>query len=536
MKINGSRYEKNGWICINVHGSPYERGYAMGYLLSNEIKTSLKTLDFILMDTYGLPLSFFSDVISTLFRKQIKSRYNELYREMQGIAWGANAPHSPPSKGQFGPSKGQFGPSKGQNIPSKGESSDVLTNGSGKGGMGVKPPGETPTCTLDTIIVWNCYLMIDSMFPSISELVINNSILKKKYSHIYDEKAFINNPKSRLVERCSAFIAVGDHTSDGKIVCAHNSFSNFIDTQYSNVIMYVYPDKGNAFVMQTSPGYIWSGTDFYISSNGFICTETTIGGFNNFKLRDPIFCRIRKAVQYAKTLDDYSKILIERNGGDYANAWLIGDINNNTIMRIELGYKFVNIEKKTNGYFIGYNTAEDPRIRNMETDDMDIYNIKTSSGARRVRLTHLMEKYKGKIDVKIGQKVLADHYDVYLKKINPSNRTCCSHYDLDETRFIDYIPFYPGGALDGIVTDTTMARDMMLSGRWGNSCGIPFKASEFIEKHPQWIHMKPYLDDRPSQPWAVFSSAITNKSTKSASSATRYKKSNVKRNKTVKKN
>jgi hypothetical protein len=300
--------------------------------------------------------------------------------------------------------------------------------------------------------------------------------------------------------------------------------------------MYVYPDKGNAFVMQTSPGYIWSGTDFYISSNGFICTETTIGGFNNFKLRDPIFCRIRKAVQYAKTLDDYSKILIERNGGDYANAWLIGDINNNTIMRIELGYKFVNIEKKTNGYFIGYNTAEDPRIRNMETDDMDIYNIKTSSGARRVRLTHLMEKYKGKIDVKIGQKVLADHYDVYLKKINPSNRTCCSHYDLDETRFIDYIPFYPGGALDGIVTDTTMARDMMLSGRWGNSCGIPFKASEFIEKHPQWIHMKPYLDDRPSQPWAVFSSAITNKSTKSASSATRYKKSNVKRNKTVKKN
>jgi hypothetical protein len=203
-------------------------------------------------------------------------------------------------------------------------------------------------------------------------------------------------------------------------------------------------------------------------------------------------------------------------------------------MRVELGYKFVNIEKKTNGYFIGYNSAEDPRIRNMETDDIDIYNIKTSSGARRVRLTALMEKYKGKIDVKIGQKVLADHYDVYLKKINPSNRTCCSHYDLDETRFIDYIPFYPGGALDGIVTDSTMARDMMLSGRWGNSCGIPFKASTFIEKNTQWIHMKPYLIDRPSQPWTDFSSAETT-TNKTTSSATRYKKSNVKRNKTVKK-
>jgi hypothetical protein len=223
---------------------------------------------------------------------------------MQGITWGANAPHNPP----IATSKLQIGPNS--------------DNGSGKGGdkgvMGVKPPGGdggyTPqgvkAPSINDIIVWNCYLMIDSMFPSISELVINNPILKKKYSHIYDEKAFINNPKSRLVERCSAFIAVGDHTKDGKIVCAHNSFSNFIDTQYSNVIMYVYPDKGNAFVMQTSPGYIWSGTDFYISSNGFICTETTIGGFNNFKLRDPIFCRIRKAVQHAKSLDDYSKICV----------------------------------------------------------------------------------------------------------------------------------------------------------------------------------------------------------------------------------
>jgi hypothetical protein len=358
--------------------------------------------------------------------------------------------------------------------------------------------------TIDDIIMWNSFLMIDSMFSSISDLIAKNPQLKKKYAHIYDDTAFINKPRSRTVERCSAFIAVGDYTKDGKIVCSHNSFSNFIDTQYSNIMMYVYPDKGNAFVMQTSPGWVWSGTDFYISSNGFICTETTIGGFLNFKLRDPIFCRIRKAVQYSKSLDDYAKILIERNGGDYANAWLIGDINNNTIMRVELGYKFVNIEKKTNGYFIGYNSAEDPRIRNMETDDTDLYDIRTSSGARRVRLTELMEKYKGEINVKIGQKILADHYDVYLKKINPSNRTCCSHYDLDDSLVSSYIPFYPGGALDGIVTDTTMAREMSLAGRWGNSCGKAFNVKKFVEKNPQWMDQADYLVDRPSQKWTVF--------------------------------
>ena len=456
MKVNGSRYEKDGWICIDIHGSPYERGYTMGYLLSKEIKDVMRMLDFLLMNTYGLPRIFFSDVISELFRKQIKERFMELYIEMKGIVEGI----------------------KDNNNKDK------------------------DNVTLDDIIMWNCFLMIDSMFSSIRDLLMKNAKLKKKYGHLYDEKAFINKP--RMVERCSAFIAVGDYTKDRKIVCSHNSFSSFLDTQYSNIIMYVYPDKGNAFVMQTSPGWVWSGTDFYISSNGFICTETTIGAFTNFKLLDPIFCRIRKAVQYSNTLDDYSKILVERNGGDYANAWLIGDINTNTIMRIELGFKFVNIEKKTNGYFIGYNTAEDPRIRNMETDDTDLYNIKTSSGARRVRLTELMEKYKGKITVKIGQKILADHYDVYLKKINPSNRTCCSHYDLDETRFIDYVPFYPGGALDGIVTDSTMAKEMSLSGRWGNSCGIAFDAKKYVEKNPQWSDYAPYLLDRPSQKWSVF--------------------------------
>ena len=173
-------------------------------------------------------------------------------------------------------------------------------------------------------------------------------------------------------------------------------------------------------------------------------------------------------------------------------------------MRVELGYKFVNIEKKTNGYFIGYNSAEDPRIRNMETDDTDFYDIRTSSGARRVRLTKLMEKYKGEINVKIGQKILADHYDVYLKKINPSNRTCCSHYDLDDSLVSSYIPFYPGGALDGIVTDTTMAREMSLAGRWGNSCGKAFNVKKFVEKNPQWMDQADYLVDRPSQKWTVF--------------------------------
>lgn len=456
INVNGKRYEKNGWICIDVHGSSYELGYSIGYLLSDEIKKVFKTLEFIFMNTYGLSRVFFRETISELFRKQIKKHYPEYYTEMKGVADGI-----------------QYN----NNLEEK--------------------------ITLDDIIMWNCYLTIDSMITSLNDLVLKVPKLKAKYGDIFNEKSFIN--KKRIIERCSAFIAIGDYTKDGKIVCGHNSFSNFIDTQFSNIIMYVYPNKGNSFVMQTSPGWIWSGTDFYISSNGFICTETTIGSFKNFKLLDPVFCRIRKAVQYSNSLNDYTEILSKRNSGDYANSWLIGDINNNVIMRIELGYKFVNVEKKTNGYFIGYNSAEDPRIRNIETNDTDFYNIKTSSGARRLRLTELMQKYKGKITVNIGEKILADHYDVYTKTINPSNRTCCSHYDLDDTPHIDYIPHYPGGALDGIVTDSNLAKNMSLDARWGNSCGIPFNAHKFCEKNKQWKDYEPYLLDRPTQKWTVFS-------------------------------
>jgi hypothetical protein len=49
---------------------------------------------------------------------------------------------------------------------------------------------------------------------------------------------------------------------------------------------------------------------------------------------------------------------------------------------------------------------------------------------------------------------------------------------------------------------------MSFIGRFGNSCGIPFDKNKFCDKHIQWNIFRPYLYDRPSQPWAEFS--ITN--------------------------
>ena len=66
-------------------------------------------------------------------------------------------------------------------------------------------------------------------------------------------------------------------------------------------------------------------------------------------------------------------------------------------------------------------------------------------------------------------------------------------------------PFQPRGALDGNVIDTTMAKAMSFSLRWGNSCGIPFDKNKFCNENRVWDYLRPYLEDRPQQPWTTFS-------------------------------
>ena len=476
MKVkNGYREEKDGWTVLSIKGNAEERGYAHGYLMAPELKEIFKMLDFFFPNTFGYTCQFFCDVIGELFVKQIKSNYPELYTEMECIAKGATA------------------------------------NG-------------TKVSTED-IITWNCYTSIDSMIAYLPDLIKNNPLLSKKYGDLFldtdtgsgsgPRKAMHGEGGARLrggqQDHCTAFMAVGNYTKDGKIVCAHNSFVNFIDGQYGNLMLSISPAEPNAskILMQAAAGWISSGTDFYVTSTGFICTETTIGGFVKFVLKDPICCRIRQAMQYAKTLDECTEYLLNNNSGDYANSWLIGDTKTNTIMRIELGLQYVNIEKKTNGYFIGYNAAEDPRIRNLECVNSGYDDIRRHQGARRVRLTQFMEEYKGKLDLTIGQEILADHYDVYLNKINPSSRTCCGHYELDDRAFMSQAdrpkPYQLRGAIDGIVCDTKMAQQMTLRARWGSSCGTPFETVPFFQQHIQWREQEPYMKDRPYQPWTDFS-------------------------------
>ena len=346
--------------------------------------------------------------------------------------------------------------------------------------------------TVDEIIAWNFYCSIPYWYSTKSD----NRVGKEGGAN----------------DRCSAFIAVGDWTADGKIVCAHNSFTDYIDGQFSNVILDLNPDKGHRFIMQTSACWIWSGTDFFVTAKGIIGTETTIGGFFPYEKKFPIGYRIRKAMQYGNTLDEYCEILLHENSGDYANSWLFGDTNTNEILRIELGLKYHNIERTKNGFFIGFNAPYDERIRNLEVVDSGFYDVRRHQGARLVRLGELMDEHKGKLNITLAKEIIADHYDVYLlKENNPCSRTVCSHYDLDPREYMSDPsrpkPFAPHGAVDGIVCDTELAKKMAFIGRFGNSCGIPFVKDTFFKKHRQWEKFAPYLRDRPSEPWTEFTIA-----------------------------
>lgn len=268
--------------------------------------------------------------------------------------------------------------------------------------------------TIDSLIAWNAVLSMSTYF-------------KNKEKEVSEKKAPREN-----ISRCSAFIATGNATHDGKIVMAHNTHSHFIEAKLQNIILYITPSKGSSFVMQCSPGFIASGTDWFLSKTGIIGCETTISEIN-YKLSfgTPYFCRLRQAIQYGKTLDDYVDIMLKKNAGDYACSWLFGNIHTNEIMLFELGLKKHAIRRTTDGVYYGMNSAIDFELRTTETNDKTMFDLTSSSGSRNARLNQLLNnEYYGKINLQNAQLILSDHFDSSLGKSVMNARSVCKHAEL----------------------------------------------------------------------------------------------------------
>ncbi|MDR1176699.1 MAG: hypothetical protein LBK83_14645 [Treponema sp.] len=342
----------------------------------------------------------------------------------------------------------------------------------------------------------------------------------------------ISMPVRERRDHCSAFVATGRYTADGKPVMFHNSFNVFETSGYANVIATITPadGSGHKFTMQTQIGYVHSMADFYIvqAGNGVndrvAITETTIGGFNRYNKDTntsiPEFDRIRRAVQHFTSIngenDATSFVSIMRAGesGDYANTWLLADYRDNSIWEFEEGLVFYEVTHKLaddeKPYFIGANYPKYPPIKNLECSNDGGDDVRRHQGARRVRLPQLVEKYgaEGGINLETGRRIIADHYDVYNDcETEGNSRTVCSHYNFDKREYMSDPsrpkPYQPRGAIDGMGIDAELAKTLQLNARWGSSCGTAFYAGEFLAKHPQFDHLKLFLHDRPSYPWTV---------------------------------
>ena len=114
-------------------------------------------------------------------------------------------------------------------------------------------------------------------------VAMNGSLeLSPYYTTWYDKQHQLAAVRRPVPEHCSAFVAVGSYTRDGKVVIAHNNWTEYKDGSRWNIIFDILPSEGYRFLMDGMPGLIHSGDDYGVNSAGLAITETTIGHFNGF--------------------------------------------------------------------------------------------------------------------------------------------------------------------------------------------------------------------------------------------------------------
>lgn len=432
-----SRYDKNGWIYTHLEGSPSTIGYQHGYLLANDIDTTIQALVHLLTHETKKDWAFYRDCARNFLWNKLDREYKD---EINGIVEGLQAQHK----------------------------------------------------NYDSLDITALNAMEELAYYYVPQLM---------------DKEKPGSGNNKAPGNCSAFIATGSYTKDGKIVIGHNNWTSYITGQHWNVIADIVPEKGNHILMDCMPGFIHSGDDFLITKNGLLITETTITQFKGFDTSGvPEFARARKAAQYSNSIDDVIKYFITGNNGGYANDWLIGDIKTNEVAKLELGLKNYRVWRSKDTAMIGSNFPSDEKLIREETT-FNVNDKTTSPNARKLRMEQLvLVDLKGKLDVESGKQVEGDHVDALQNK-NANNRcVICGHIDEDAKGCAEWdLPaYYPMGAVQGKVTTAELAKNMQLWAHMGHPCGQDFIGATFYKAHPEFEWMSKYLKNMKAYPWTLF--------------------------------
>lgn len=303
--------------------------------------------------------------------------------------------------------------------------------------------------------------------------------------------------ESKAPSSCSAFVATGSATADGGIVMGHNLWWDYTMGQRFRVMLDIRPAKGERLIMDALPGFIHSGSDFAINSAGMLLTETTIGGFKGFDETGlPEFMRMRKAMQYSRSLEDLAHHLTTGNNGGYANAWLMGDVKTGEIGKLELGLKNVVFSRSRDGAYFGANFPEDPKLAEEECERSAAEN--RSCVGRKARWRKLLKENHGKIDAEKAKAFLADTFDETTQKPGATSATLCGRGDLDPQG-----DHGPGGAVNTKVVTTGLAKQMKIWARMGFSDGSELMVKPYFAQYPKHAWLEPALRDIPSRHWTL---------------------------------
>ena len=357
------RYPKSGWIVLHIEGEPYDRGYQHGRLMAPEIVDFVKAL--AARRSPGSPGEGWKGVrtlVDALFLRRYDKEYLE---EMKGTADGASA----------------------AGATFEGRPIDLLD-----------------------IVAINSDIEVDMLEGALSA---SPSGLEGK---VFREP-LAGQPQPAHPEHCSAFAAVGPATVDGSIVMGHITMWNLPMVRHFNVWLDVKPAQGHRVLMQTYPGGIQSGMDYYLNDAGLIVAETTIAQTKFDPEGQALASRIRKALQYADSIDSAVAILSKKNNGLYSNEWLLADTRSNEIAMFELGTeksKLWRSSKKewfggTEGFYWGCNNAKNLGVR-METIasvEGKPANLVWRPEDRDLAWLSLFRQHKGTINADFGFKAFS---------------------------------------------------------------------------------------------------------------------------------
>lgn len=362
------RYPQAGWVVLHVEGEPYPRGYQQGRLLAKEIAAYIRML--ATERSVKAPADGWKSarqLASALFLRKIDREYLE---EMKGIAEGAT------------------------DAGASYDERDI---------------------DLVDIVALNTWMEIESLDSALE--ATPTGLERKEFPRPGAPRA--PAPKAIKKDHCSAFIATGPATADGKIVFGHITMSGLTAGPFVNYWIDVQPKAGRRFVMQAFPGAVWSSQDYYINDAGILLCETTINQTPFDPAGTSLVSRARRAIQYGDSIDSVVKALSEKNNGMYSNEWLIGDLKTNEIAMFELGTQESRLWRgskdqwfeDTKGFYWGCNNAKDLMVR-IEAQPADM----TQKPERRAweaderdrAWLKFYKDYAGKIDAAAAKKVLSN--------------------------------------------------------------------------------------------------------------------------------